>query len=413
MLNTTMNPVQIGWIDYSSEHRRKVMTVLQSLVSPGAVDEIGIGQIRDGFSNRLFPGTSTIQTRAKYFFLVPYILMELEKQKNITPSSLIQKLNNMELELIEPLKKSGESGVIGETAGKNLKRKPSSIYWSGLKTFGIFRYPRLSLEDYARAVCTVRKEDLNIRSMGASDDSPGHADDSDAGSTSLTGGFWRCPPPPEKWRENISIYLTYEEALHLKECIIRSCYSKDSLMAFLLKVEPEIVRSLNDFEAIGEALDLPISIRQDFEMARDFSDFIFGANLRYNLILSEGRNEKARQLWADWIRSDFVNRRFAHYEPAAAMDYLQISNPALRRFLNQWKQYVLLRNEKDMDNLIVQREIELKGRQRAKLRNSALYSYKEGDGLRGGKLDFRFSYARVILTDIFAALEGIHATAGQ
>ncbi len=27
MLNTTKNPVQIGWIDYSSEHRRKVMTV--------------------------------------------------------------------------------------------------------------------------------------------------------------------------------------------------------------------------------------------------------------------------------------------------------------------------------------------------------------------------------------------------
>ncbi|WP_291321562.1 DUF6361 family protein [Desulfonatronospira sp.] len=216
MFNTSGNPLQIGWIDYSPEHRRKVMTVLQSLAAPGAVDEIGIGQIRDGFSNRLFPGTSTIQTRAKYFFLVPYILMELEKQKNITPNALIQKLNNMELELIEPLLKSGEKGVIGETAGKNLKRKPSSVYWSGLKTFGIFRYPHLSLEEYARAVCAVRREDLNIRSMGVSDDVSSQGDDSDAAGTSLTGGFWRCPPPPENWREHISIHLTYEEALHLR-----------------------------------------------------------------------------------------------------------------------------------------------------------------------------------------------------
>jgi hypothetical protein len=29
------------------------------------VDELGIGQIRDGFANLLFPGTSTIQIRAK------------------------------------------------------------------------------------------------------------------------------------------------------------------------------------------------------------------------------------------------------------------------------------------------------------------------------------------------------------
>jgi hypothetical protein len=30
-------------------------------------DELGLGTIRDGFANILFPGTSTIQTRARYF----------------------------------------------------------------------------------------------------------------------------------------------------------------------------------------------------------------------------------------------------------------------------------------------------------------------------------------------------------
>ena len=136
-----MGRIQLGWIDYSSEHRNKVMAVLHALTAPGAVDELGIGQIRDGFANLLFPGTSTIQTRAKYFFIVPYLLMELEQQRHLTPKSFLQKLSEMELDLIDSLKKNGEKGIIGETAGRGLKRKPSSIYWSGLRTRACFATP--------------------------------------------------------------------------------------------------------------------------------------------------------------------------------------------------------------------------------------------------------------------------------
>lgn len=41
---------------------------------PGTLDELGIGSIRDTFSDELFPGTSTIQTRARYFLFVPWIM---------------------------------------------------------------------------------------------------------------------------------------------------------------------------------------------------------------------------------------------------------------------------------------------------------------------------------------------------
>jgi hypothetical protein len=57
----------VGWIDFSSEHRDKVRTVIDLLKTQGVVDELGIGIIRDSFADRLFPGVSTIQTRAKYF----------------------------------------------------------------------------------------------------------------------------------------------------------------------------------------------------------------------------------------------------------------------------------------------------------------------------------------------------------
>ena len=35
-------------------------------------DELGIGQVRDSFSDRLFPGTSTLHTRARYLVLIPW-----------------------------------------------------------------------------------------------------------------------------------------------------------------------------------------------------------------------------------------------------------------------------------------------------------------------------------------------------
>src|SRR5262245_22438141 len=69
----------IGWIDFSPEHREKVRSVLDLLSTPGVVDELGIGVIRDSFSDSLFPGISTIQTRAKYFLTVPRIFKDYEK----------------------------------------------------------------------------------------------------------------------------------------------------------------------------------------------------------------------------------------------------------------------------------------------------------------------------------------------
>ena len=68
--------MQLGWIDFSKEDRQKALDVINLLSEQGAVDELGIGIIRDAFANYFFPGTSTIQTRAKYFLIVPYMLRE-------------------------------------------------------------------------------------------------------------------------------------------------------------------------------------------------------------------------------------------------------------------------------------------------------------------------------------------------
>jgi len=69
---------QLGWIDFSPNEREKVKNVLAMLAEKGTLDELGIGQVRDAFADLLFPGISTIQTRAKYFITVPRILRDYQ-----------------------------------------------------------------------------------------------------------------------------------------------------------------------------------------------------------------------------------------------------------------------------------------------------------------------------------------------
>ncbi len=68
----------LGWIDFTRADRARVGTVLDMLKPEGMVDELGLSTIRDAIANQLFPGISTIQTRAKYFFIVPYILSDFQ-----------------------------------------------------------------------------------------------------------------------------------------------------------------------------------------------------------------------------------------------------------------------------------------------------------------------------------------------
>src|SRR6188768_379378 len=93
-MNTPL-ATSLGWIDFSPTDRDRVGTVLDMLKPEGMVDELGLGTIRDALANQLFPGISTIQTRAKYFFIVPYLLWEYQllpsvKRKKISAAQWLE-----------------------------------------------------------------------------------------------------------------------------------------------------------------------------------------------------------------------------------------------------------------------------------------------------------------------------------
>lgn len=120
------------WLDYSERERRKMLDVIELFRESETVDELGIGSIRDAFADMLFPGTSTIMTRARYFLLIPWIYRQLEERR--VPSAQIEaRGRKAEIDLVEQIEASADNaGNIGRLARSNLKRLASSVYWQGL-----------------------------------------------------------------------------------------------------------------------------------------------------------------------------------------------------------------------------------------------------------------------------------------
>ena len=102
------------WLDYSERERRKMLDVVDLFREHDTRDELGVGSVRDAFADMLFPGTSTIMTRARYFLLVPWTYRRLEKQR-VGSAEIAAKARRAELSLIQPIEDSEDNdGNIGK-----------------------------------------------------------------------------------------------------------------------------------------------------------------------------------------------------------------------------------------------------------------------------------------------------------
>src|SRR5687768_6150777 len=105
-----------AWLDFSDFERRRALEVIHRLAEHDTVDELGIGSVRDALSEILFPATSVIHTRARYFFFVPWIYLALEKAR-VPSERIASEAREAELKLIEVLLDSSDSdGTIGKRA---------------------------------------------------------------------------------------------------------------------------------------------------------------------------------------------------------------------------------------------------------------------------------------------------------
>ena len=73
--------MKLGYIHSSKEEQARAMQVLKMTSESVALDELGIGRIRDAFADRMFPGISTQQKHMKYFSLMPQVYRKATERR--------------------------------------------------------------------------------------------------------------------------------------------------------------------------------------------------------------------------------------------------------------------------------------------------------------------------------------------
>ena len=391
----------LGWIDFSKGERNKVLNVIHLLDEPGTVDELGIGAVRDAFADLFFPGTSTVQTRAKYFLIVPYVLMEAGSGKYGSDlNTILRKIDNEERSCRDILIKTSNDGVIGSLVPRSwVLRTPSNIYWNGIKRMGIFKED-LSIKEYIHQ-SIIQRSLKNAKEYGnrEKDAEENEKDDIDAGDITFIQ-FWSLGDTyHSNWKDQLTIELLPEEATFLKSQIIAN--QRSSLFAFILKNHISLDK-YGSFGALTEDIkdDVEPDLRYVMGLANDFNNLVSIITTRYNLIVFDGQNERARENWA--IQSKDLKRR-SGVDLNAIFNRLSIRNVKLKTFLLRLQEAIQNGDIAAVDDLIIKREISLKGVKRAKTSRIGEYVEQSVGWIGVDILDYRYTSAKRIIKDIMTA----------
>lgn len=399
--------MQIGWIDYSKEERNKIVSILRLLGTQGTIDEIGIGSARDAFSDLLFPGISVLQTRAKYFVLIPYLFEsacgECARGKLHSGKDVRNYIEKSEDRIVGALMKSAKNdldrnGIIGSrnyASGRSVKMKPSSIYWNGLRTSTILLHPELSLDSACSAV--YQKGRLQSKIERKNETAESGADDKDI----LNDGHLIFAPiyASYDYMNEAQISLTRTEADYVFHCFTESDKTKDAVMAYMLK-HPDLIMKYESFEDFDPA-EFPGELSRRVRLAREFADFIYGAHLLYNIIFAEGCGVKDESI-------EGILEKFEHYcsgyQSPDLDGILAITNckGGTATFFREFDFRISNNRIDDAKKLIAEREATVKTARRKLLRPE---EYQYSEPVHYFKLSYRYGTARQIMMDIIEGME--------
>ena len=184
--------MQLGWVDYSREERETIKELLKVLGESGSLDELGVGIVRDSISDLLYPGTSVLHTRAKYYILIPELFKKAMKSGLTTGAEVRNLINTDQDRIARALRRAIDeetgtkaAGIIGGRSDRGVKMKPTRIYWNALRTTEILCNGDMSFDDACSAVAGYNRKTQNIVIKYESDDNGGDADDAGVGNFAL------------------------------------------------------------------------------------------------------------------------------------------------------------------------------------------------------------------------------------
>lgn len=424
-----MTTSRFTWLDYDEEQARRANELIKALSESETVDSIGVGSIRDGFAGLLFPGTSTVQTRVRYFLLVPWALQHVARRRPRDRAQYVRFLREAEAATIEQLidgSPMGTLGIIGRERRERTQRMPSSIYWASIGRWGIRLDRDLTLTGFRDWALSPRSRDLID---GDSADGLGYL------------VFDEIPSPPEGFPDvPMSMLPTVEEAGYLlgrmRETRLGGhspeSWVQDpgpSLLALVAR-QPELA-GLPAFWDIPDAL-LTDDLRALVHHARMFSLVMQGARLRYVQLLFDAQRRSGlpessghadlelfvRGWLADASAQRHAIRRWDAELPAMfellARHGVAVGDPT-RLFVRSWSSMVSTDLDAAMKdsrsaNLVRSREEALKAPHHRLGNPSALRNW-DGSLFGSSPLDYRWGISSRLIQDCRLGIEASDAGA--
>lgn len=394
----------VAWLDTSADEQRRVRDLIALFEETESRDELGIGQIRDVLSDALFPGTSVLQTRARYFLLVPWAYQYAAGRRG--GRDLNARARTIERQLVEVLRKGDEEGVIGRVVGYHVKNLPSTMFWSGLRRYGILAQDK-SPAQLTGVVTSVGDgiDELVDRQVGE----------------------WHPTVPP--WPDGFpsvlegDLSMSQSEAEWLRERIVETCVG--SLLAHLVTTDRSPANSAAPWDDPA-CLSAPEPAAHLLRLAQGFSLIMSGGALLYNVLVAEryeasGFSRVAEpvadraQAYQEWLaKLDNHHRLVSEWRPDALWELVDAAGARVtyrtRAFVEAWASSVasgavaeaLTDPSGALRILITNREQSIK-RGQSRLTNTRLLA-SWGGASGTSPLTFRWTQVRRIVTDIHEGL---------
>jgi hypothetical protein len=308
-----------------------------------------------------------------------------------------------------------QDGIIGvRFVGKKgeVQRKPSSVYWNGLRTFGLVR-TTVSLKEFVRKFASpdAALHDL----IESTEDTKG--DDPDA--VGGDGPAINTAAYNEDWEEGVTLHLSFDEATFLASQI--ETRVPESLLGQVLmddEIRSTFVELPGDWKFTDFCDGAPFigqltgDLRRVLWAARDFWQLLCGAHIRYNVLLQarHGTGERRAQFeerWDAW-RSEMEGFPWDRWDTPflweLARRHRHQIKPFTKLFVANWIAAVRSGTAPVavLDDLVARQERLNKGA-RARLKPSADERVTQWIGI--DSLDYRYSQARTIIRDIRLGLK--------
>jgi len=397
----------IAWIDHDELQRQQLREFVAAFRDQGAVDELGMGRIRDAFSDRLFPGTSVLWRRARYLLFVPWVYLLLEAGEGGRGDPEVRSRRLWKVLAAQLNEHAGPNrGVIG-ASGADVKQTPDVILWAALDAWDVRTDPGRLVQVRAEAVARSR------RRRELEDD---ETDDRATWQPRVSGLL------PEGFPQGADFDLTADEATLLRDLALAedagllgsdASRRKDSLLALMVR------------DGGFQDVDVPWLMPHDnasqelasiIDHAGCFSDLIQGARLLYGWLAAKSRGDPTldieRAVATDWqlttspARLAEVEMWFSELERFELA--IRAINPNISEtelgFVKSWGRIALADPAAILDSfpareLVINREHRVKGSKRARLRLDGTIG-RNAAAAQPQQLVFRWFQASSIARDI-------------